>query len=299
MKNLKILTLGISIITVILLSGCLENTDTELPVQNTKNLTSENLKTGITDTIDSIKFYRYNISVEDKYVKDARDYYNNWIVEGYSDIEKHISVYDYTLNSEYGTVFDKIKNYNIKNTNYFSKNVRTHKTCHGGWFTHCYTTLKGSFPFTTQLSEDWARDDEMKIPFETFDTLSAMKEILNNSALEILSEDEKNYKIEVHLNDAGREILIRHAEITYKTGGTTYGDDFESVCNNLIGGLKNLTLIIYADKKTLAINKIYAKGTFKGVYGKSELTVNENLWDFNRKTNIEIPEEIKRDIEKR
>lgn len=139
----------------------------------------------------------------------------------------------------------------------------------------------------------------MTIPFERADSLSAMKEILSNSDIKILSEDENDYKIYVHPNDTGREILIRHAEITYKTGGTTYNDGFEDTCSNIAGGMKNLTLIIYANKKTLAINKIYAEGTFKGVYGKSTLTVNENLRDFNKKINIEIPKEVEEDVKKR
>ncbi len=285
--------------SVILLSGCLENAETGLPDKNTENLTPENLKTEIISTIDSIKFYQYSVSVEEKYMLNAEDYYYNWIVAGHSDMENKISSFDYTLKNEYGPVFEGVKNYNIKDTLYFSHNVRAHKTCRGGWIRGCSTTLKGSFPFTTQLSEDWAREDEITIPFKIADSLSTMKEILSNSDIKILSEDEKDYKIEIEPNDAGMEILIRHAEITYKTGGTTYSDGFEDVCSNIVGGMKNLTLLIYVDKKTLAINKIYVDGIFKGVYGKSTLTVNENLGDFNKKINIKIPKEIEEDVKKR
>ncbi len=300
MKSDNLSITGIIIlISVILLSGCLENVETGLPDKNIANLTPENLKTEIINTIEGTKFYQYNVSVEEKYMLNAEDYYYNWIVAGHGDMENKISGFDYTLKNEYGAVFEGVKNYNIKDTIYFSHNVRAHKTCRGGWIRSCSTTLKGSFPFTTQLSEDWAREDEMTIPFERADSLSAMKEILSNSDIKILSEDEKNYKIEVEPNDAGIKILIQHTEITYKTGGTTYDDVFEDTCNNIIGGMKNLTLIIYADKKTLAINKIYAEGIFKGVYGKSTLTVNENLGDFNKKINIEIPKEIEEDVKKR
>jgi len=300
MKSGDLSIIGIIIlISVILLSGCLENAETELPEKNIANLTPENLKTEIIITIDSIKFYQYNVSVEEKYMLNAQDYYYNWIVAGHSDRENKISRFDYTLKDEYGAVFDGVKNYNIKNTIYFSHNVRAHKTCRGGWIRGCSTTLKGSFPFTTQLSEDWAREDEMTIPFERADSLSAMKEILSNSDIKILSEDEKNYKIEIEPNDAGMEILIQHVEITYKTGGTTYTNGFEDTCSNIARGMKNLTLIIYVDKKTLAINKIYAEGTFKGVYGKSTLTLNENLMEFNKKINIEIPKEVEEDVKKR
>ncbi len=285
--------------SVILLSGCLENAETGLPDKNTENLTPENLKTEIISTIDSIKFYQYTVSVEEKYMLNAEDYYYNWIVAGHSDMENKISSFDYTLKNEYGPVFEGVKNYNIKDTVYFSHNVRAHKTCRGGWIRGCSTTLKGSFPFTTQLSEDWAREDEITIPFKISDSLSAMKEILSNSDIKILSEDEKDYKIEIKPNDVGKEILIRHVEITYKTGGTTYSDSFEDVCSNIVGGMKNLTLLIYVDKKTLAINKIYVEGIFKGVYGKSTLTVNENLGDFNKKINIKIPKEIEADVKKR
>ncbi|OQX20852.1 MAG: hypothetical protein BWK75_04450 [Candidatus Altiarchaeales archaeon A3] len=300
MKSGNLSITGIIIlISVIFLSGCLENAETELPDKNTANLTPENLKTEIINTIDSIKFYQYTVSVEEKYMLNAEDFYYNWIVAGHSDMENKILSFDYTLKDEYGAVFDGVESYNIKDTLYFSHNVRAHKKCRGGWIRGCSTTLKGVYPFTTQLSEDWGREDEMAIPFKISDSLSAMKEILSNSDIKILSEGEKWLKIEIHPNDAGKEILIRHAEITYKTGGTTYADDFESVCNNIVGGMKNLTLIMYADKKTLAINKIYVEGTFKGVYGKSTLTVNENLVDFNKKINIEIPKEVEEDVKKR
>ena len=103
-NSFKIIAI-IGIIIVILLSGCLENAETWLPDKNIQNLTPEILKTEIINTIDRIKFYQYTVSVEEKYMLNAQDYYYNWTVAGHSDMENKISGFDYTLKNEYGAVF--------------------------------------------------------------------------------------------------------------------------------------------------------------------------------------------------
>lgn len=293
--NLKLkILIFVVVSTVLLISGCVEKQGKENLKEKKIELTNENLKNAILETIDEIKTYKYLVKGDFNQMIKGENQNIKILVNGEVDKKNKISHINFTICDKFGCAEKNKQGFVISDRFYYYCDTRTRKTLHGRWWTiREYEGIEGS----SKISDFWAKTNLIQ-PFN-LKTPEALKEILENSDISSFNETSDYYEVTLYANDKGKEILVKYVLFQPELGYTSSRkNEFEDVCYNIKNSLKELSFIIYVNKKNFAIEKGYIKIISNGIYGKITIELYQDFGNFNEKIDINVPDDIKHDLEK-